>query len=63
MFYIYIGEVYHFKLGCVVEIGEKVRLGCSFHVKYTWVCVIRPISMHNCRNTRQHSLRESLKFV
>ena len=21
MFYIYIGEVYHFKLGCVVEIG------------------------------------------
>ena len=58
MFYIYIGEDYHFKLGCVVEIGLKVRVGCSLHVKYTWICVIRPISMHNCRSTRQQRLHK-----
>ena len=58
MFYIYIGEVYHFKLECVVEIDLKVRVGYSFHVKYTWICVIRPISMHNCRSTRQQRLQK-----
>ena len=37
MFDIYIEEVYHFKLGCVVEIGLKVRVGWSLQVKYTYV--------------------------
>ena len=58
MFYIYIGEVYHFKLGCVVEIDLKVWLGCSHHVKCTWICVMRPISMHNYRSTCQQRLQK-----
>ena len=58
MFYIYIGEVYRFKLGCVIEIGYTILVGCSRHVKYTWICVIRPISMHNCRSTRQQRLQK-----
>ena len=59
MFYFHNGEVSHFKLGCVVEIGLKVRIGFSLHVKYTWICVIRPISMHSCINTRQQRLQKA----
>ena len=33
-------------------------VGCSLHVKYTWICVIRPISMHNWRSTRQQRLQK-----
>ena len=58
MFYIYISEVYHFKLGYVVDIGLKVRVGCSLHAKYTSICVIRPISMHNYRSTCQQRLQK-----
>ena len=38
----------------------KVQVGYSLHVKYTWICVIMPISMHNCRSTRQQRLHKEL---